>query len=94
MKEFQRCLKPNGKFIISTFGPQNTFIRNSNKINKNQYIFSGKEKFHNDINLRYQYYIPFNKKILNHFFQNICVLLKWVHGIMFTEVLMVFIMLH
>ena len=68
MKEFQRCLKPNGKFIISTFGPQNTFIRNSNKINKNQYIFSGKEKFHNDINLRYQYYIPFNKKNFKSFF--------------------------
>ena len=68
IKEFQRCLKPKGKFIISTFGPQNTFIKKSVKINKNQYVFSGKEKFHNDINLKYKYYIPFNQKNFKSFF--------------------------
>ena len=68
IKEFQRCLKPKGKFIISTFGSQNTFIKKSKRINKNQYVFSGKEKFHNDINLKYKYYIPFNQKNFKSFF--------------------------
>jgi len=67
-KEFQRCLKPKGKFIISTFGPQNSFIKKSKKINNNTYIFAGKEKFHTDMNLNYKLYIPFNKKNFKSFF--------------------------
>lgn len=68
LKEFSRCLKPNGKFIISTFGPQNTFIKKSKKINKNIYLFNGKEKFHNDISLSYKYYIPFSSANYKSFF--------------------------
>ena len=68
LNEFKRCLKPNGKFIISTFGPQNTFIKRSKKINRNVYVFSGKEKFHKDIELKYKYFIPYNQKNYKSFF--------------------------
>ncbi len=68
LKEFYRCLKPDGKFIISTFGPENTFIKNSKKISKNIYEFNGKEKFHNDIDLSYRYYIPYNANNFKSFF--------------------------
>ena len=67
-QEFYRCLKKNGKIIVSTFGPQNTFIRRSKKIDKNTYLFRGLEKFHSKINLSYQIYIPENKKNFKEFF--------------------------
>ncbi len=68
LKEFERCLKPKGKFIISTFGPQNTFMKRSRKINKNLYIFEGKEKFHVPITLRNKFYIPYSAKNFKSFF--------------------------
>ena len=67
-KEFERCLKPNGKFIISTFGPQNTFIKRSKKINRNTYIFEGIEKFHVPILLKHTFYIPYNAKNFKSWF--------------------------
>lgn len=68
LKEFERCLKPKGKFIISTFGPQNTFMKRSKKINKNLYIFEGKEKFHVPITLKNKFYIPYSAKNFKSFF--------------------------
>ncbi len=68
LKEFERCLKPNGKFIISTFGPQNTFIKRSKKINKNTYVFEGKEKFHVPITIKNKLYIPYSAKNFKSFF--------------------------
>ena len=68
LNEFERCLKPNGKFIISTFGPQNTFIKRSKKINKNTYIFKGVEKFHVPILLKHTFYIPYSAKNFKSWF--------------------------
>ena len=68
LNEFERCLKPNGKFIISTFGPQNTFMKRSKKIDKNNYIFEGKEKFHVPITIKNKFYIPYSAKNFKSFF--------------------------
>jgi len=66
--EFSRCLKKNGKIIISTFGPQNTFIKRSKRVSKNTYIFKGLEKFHKKTNLEYKLFIPETKKNFMNFF--------------------------
>lgn len=68
ISEFSRCLKKKGKIIISTFGPQNTFIKRSNRIKKNVYIFKGLEKFHNKTKLEYKLYIPETKNDFKNFF--------------------------
>ena len=66
--EFSRCLKKNGKIIISTFGPQNTFIKRSKRIRKNTYVFKGLEKFKNKTKLEYKLFIPETKNDFKNFF--------------------------
>ena len=39
-----KMFKNKGKIIVSTFGPQNTFIKRSKRISKNNYLFKGYEK--------------------------------------------------
>lgn len=68
ISEFSRCLKKNGKLIISTFGSQNSFIKKSKRIKKNTYLFKGLEKFHNKIQLEYKLYIPETKNDFKNFF--------------------------
>ena len=73
--EFLRCLKPNGKMIVSTLAMKNTFVKRSKKIGKETYKFIKSEKFKNKNNLKYELYIPssknsfrgiFNKKYCKH----------------------------
>ena len=73
--EFFRCLKPNGKMIVSTLAMKNTFVRKSKRVKKETFRFSNKEKFKNNDSLEYELYIPssknsfksiFNKKYCKH----------------------------
>ena len=73
--EFLRCLKPNGKMIISTFASNNIFVRESTKTGKENFKFINKEKFKTDDILNYELFIPssknsfksiFNKKFCKH----------------------------
>ena len=68
LSEFSRCLKNKGKIIVSTFGPQNTFIKRSKRISKNNYLFKGYEKFHNKTHLEYKLFIPETKRDFKKFF--------------------------
>ena len=73
--EFLRCLKPNGKMIVSTLAMKNTFVKKSKRIGKETYKFTKREKFKNKNKLKYELYIPssknsfrgiFNKKYCKH----------------------------
>ncbi len=66
--EFYRCLKPNGKMIVSTLAMKNTFVKNSKKLSFERYHFKKYEKYKRKLSLEYKLYIPSSKKSFANLF--------------------------